>query len=42
MGGASHMQTYMQFKASRALGDAARAGSGEGGSFPGMGVGLMY
>jgi hypothetical protein len=34
------MQTYMQFKAARALGDAARVGGGEGGSFAGMGVGL--
>ena len=40
MGAIGDMQTYMQFKAARALGDAARAGGGEGGSFAGMGVGL--
>ncbi|MGD8623509.1 MAG: SPFH domain-containing protein [Anaerolineae bacterium] len=40
MGALGDMQTYMQFKAARALGDAARAGSGAGGSFAGMGVGL--
>jgi hypothetical protein len=34
------MQMYMQFKAARALGDAARIGGGEGGSLAGMGVGL--
>jgi membrane protease subunit (stomatin/prohibitin family) len=40
MGAIGDMQAYMQFKAARALGDAARAGGGEGGSFAGMGVGL--
>jgi membrane protease subunit (stomatin/prohibitin family) len=40
MGAIGNMQTYMQFKAARALGDAARVGAGEGGSFAGMGVGL--
>lgn len=40
MGAIGNMQTYMQFKAARALGDAARIGSGEGGSLAGMGVGL--
>jgi membrane protease subunit (stomatin/prohibitin family) len=40
MGAIGNMQTYMQFKAARALGDAARIGGGEGGSFAGMGVGL--
>ncbi len=39
MGAIGNMQAYMQFKAARALGDAAVA-SGEGGSFAGMGVGL--
>jgi membrane protease subunit (stomatin/prohibitin family) len=40
MGAVGDMQAYMQFKAARALGDAAVAGGGEGGSFAGMGVGL--
>jgi membrane protease subunit (stomatin/prohibitin family) len=40
MGAIGNMQAYMQFKAARALGDAALAGGGEGGSFAGMGVGL--
>ena len=40
MGAIGNMQTYMQFKAARALGDAARIGAGEGGSLAGMGVGL--
>ncbi len=39
MGAIGNMQAYMQFKAARALGDAAVA-SGEGASFTGMGVGL--
>jgi membrane protease subunit (stomatin/prohibitin family) len=40
MGAIGNMQAYMQFKTARALGDAARSGAGEGGSFAGMGVGL--
>jgi membrane protease subunit (stomatin/prohibitin family) len=40
MGAIGNMQAYMQFKAARALGDAALVGGGEGGSFAGMGVGL--
>jgi membrane protease subunit (stomatin/prohibitin family) len=40
MGAIGDMQAYMQFKAARALGDAARIGPGEGGSLAGMGVGL--
>ena len=40
MGAIGDMQAYMQFKAARALGDAALAGGGEAGSFAGMGVGL--
>lgn len=41
IGALGDMQTYMQFKAARALGDAARLGAnGEGASFAGMGVGL--
>ncbi|MBN1486156.1 MAG: SPFH domain-containing protein [Anaerolineae bacterium] len=39
MGAIGDMNTYMQFKAARALGDAAKAG-GEGGSFAGMGIGM--
>jgi membrane protease subunit (stomatin/prohibitin family) len=39
MGAIGDMDTYMRFKAARALGDAAQAG-GEGGSFTGMGVGM--
>ncbi len=40
MGAIGDMDTYLQFKAARALGDAATAGGGEGGNFAGMGVGL--
>ncbi len=40
MGAIGNMQAYMQFKAARALGDAAVAGGGEGGSVAGLGVGL--
>jgi hypothetical protein len=40
MGAIGDMQAYMQFKAARALGDAARAGGGEGGSAAGLGVSL--
>ena len=40
IGAIGNMQSYMQFKAARALGDAALTGGGEGGSFTGMGVGL--
>jgi len=40
MGAIGNMQAYMQFKAARALGDAALAGAGEGGSMAGLGVGL--
>lgn len=40
MGAIGNMQAYMQFKAARALGDAAQAGSGEGGTLAGMGVSL--
>jgi membrane protease subunit (stomatin/prohibitin family) len=40
IGAIGDMQTYMQFKAARALGDAAQASGGEGGSLAGMGVGL--
>ena len=40
MGAIGNMQAYLQFKAARALGDAARVAAGEGGSFAGMGVGL--
>jgi membrane protease subunit (stomatin/prohibitin family) len=43
MGAIGNMQAYLQFKAARALGDAAMgggAGGGEAGSFAGMGVGL--
>lgn len=40
MGAIGNMQSYMQFKAARALGDAAVAGGGDGGSFAGMGVGM--
>jgi membrane protease subunit (stomatin/prohibitin family) len=39
MGAIGDMQAYMQFKAARALGDAARRG-GDVGSMAGMGVGL--
>ena len=40
MGAIGNMDTYLQFKAARALGDAATAGGGEGGNYAGMGVGL--
>jgi membrane protease subunit (stomatin/prohibitin family) len=40
MGAIGDMQAYMQFKAARALGDAAQAGGGEGGSAAGLGVSL--
>jgi len=40
MGAIGNMQAYMQFKAARALGDAAQAGGGEGGSAAGLGVSL--
>jgi membrane protease subunit (stomatin/prohibitin family) len=40
MGAIGDMQAYMQFRAARALSDAAQAGGGEGGSLAGMGVGL--
>ncbi len=39
MGAIGDMQAYMQFKAARAMGDAAQAG-GEAGGMTGMGVGL--
>jgi membrane protease subunit (stomatin/prohibitin family) len=40
MGALGDMQAYMQFKAARALGDAAMAGEGGAGSVAGLGVGL--
>ncbi len=40
MGALGDMQAYMQFKAARALGDAAQAGGGAEGSVAGLGVGL--
>ncbi len=40
IGAIGDMQAYMQFKAARALGDAAQAGSGGEGSMAGLGVGL--
>jgi membrane protease subunit (stomatin/prohibitin family) len=40
MGALGDMDAYMQFKAARALGDAAQAGDGEAGSVAGLGVGL--
>jgi excisionase family DNA binding protein len=40
MGAIGDMNRYMQFKAARALGDAAVAGAGEGGNAAGAGVGL--
>jgi membrane protease subunit (stomatin/prohibitin family) len=40
MGALGDMQAYMQFKAARALGDAAQAGGGGGESIAGLGVGL--
>ncbi len=39
MGAIGNMQAYLQFKAARALGDAAQAGGGEGG-LAGAGLGL--
>jgi hypothetical protein len=40
IGALGDMQAYMQFKAARALGDAAQGGGGEEGSLAGLGVGL--
>jgi membrane protease subunit (stomatin/prohibitin family) len=40
MGAIGNMEAYLQFKAARALGDAAVAGAGEGGSMAGLGVSL--
>ncbi|MFO7741439.1 MAG: SPFH domain-containing protein, partial [Anaerolineae bacterium] len=40
IGALGDMQAYMQFKAARALGDAAQAGGGGEGSLAGLGVGL--
>lgn len=40
IGALGDMQAYMQFKAARALGDAAQAGGGAEGSVAGLGVGL--
>jgi len=40
IGAIGDMQAYMQFKAARALGDAAQAGGGAEGSVAGLGVGL--
>jgi len=40
MGAIGNMQAYLQFKAARALGDAAVAGGGEGGSAANLGVSL--
>jgi membrane protease subunit (stomatin/prohibitin family) len=40
MGALGDMQAYMQFKAARALGDAAQVGGGGAGSIAGLGVGL--
>ncbi|MFN2285851.1 MAG: SPFH domain-containing protein [Anaerolineae bacterium] len=40
MGAIGDMRSYMQFKAARALGDAATMSGGEGASFAGMGVGM--
>ena len=40
IGALGDMQAYVQFKAARALGDAAQAGGGEGGSLAGLGTGL--
>ncbi|MGV8084602.1 MAG: SPFH domain-containing protein [Coriobacteriia bacterium] len=40
MGAIGDMQKYMQFKAARAMGDAAQASGGEGGNLTGAGVGL--
>lgn len=40
MGAIGNMQAYLQFKAARALGDAAQQPAGEGGGLAGAGVGL--
>jgi membrane protease subunit (stomatin/prohibitin family) len=40
MGAIGNMQAYLQFKAARALGDAAQADGGAGGSAAGLGVSL--
>ncbi|MGD2165499.1 MAG: SPFH domain-containing protein [Anaerolineae bacterium] len=40
IGALGDMQAYMQFKAARALGDAAQTGGGGEGSLAGLGVGL--
>lgn len=40
MGAIGSMQAYLQFKAARAMGDAAKAGGGAAGSVAGLGVGL--
>lgn len=40
MGAIGDMRSYMQFKAARALGDAATMSGGEGASFAGMGIGM--
>ena len=40
MGAIGNMQAYMQYKAARALGDAAKAGDGGAGSLTGAGLGL--
>ena len=40
MGAIGDMKAYIQFKAARAMGDAAAAGGGEAGSLAGAGVGL--
>ena len=40
MGAIGNMQAYMQYKAARALGDAAQAGDGGAGSLTGAGLGL--
>ena len=41
MGAIGDMQKYLQYKAARAMGDAAQAGGGEGGgNLAGAGVGL--
>ncbi len=40
MGAIGNMQAYLQYKAARALGDAAQAGGGDAGSLTGAGLGL--
>ncbi|MHB0875917.1 MAG: SPFH domain-containing protein, partial [Anaerolineae bacterium] len=40
MGAIGNMQAYLQFKAARAIGDAAQQQGGEGGGLAGAGVGL--